>query len=862
MAITMLSSFAAFNAPLVSAAEATVKFYVSPNGDDTEDGSIEFPFRTFQKAKQSVSEYISANGIPNGGIDVIFREGKYSLGNTGFDLSGLSGSNGNYITFKAYDGEEAILDGSTKIPVDEITLVTDQALLDRMPEEVRGKVYCVDLSALGIITEGKNVVPYYTYGQSWQPDVEFYLNDTAMDIARWPNGHEKVNFGMVMDVGEVTKKDENGVAAYDQYGGECVFQFDNDRIDRWKNAENIYAAGDWSMAWAQHSLKVNSIDFNERTITAEGARPFGIRDVHPIFFYNMIEELDQKNEFYVNEAENKFYFMTDGAVEDVELSYSTMATQAIKLKGDYLRIQGFTIQNVAGNGIYGSKEHPNSEAMYNIEVINNTIRNVGGYGIFLYNAQNLLVCDNMVYNIGRDGIVDMNSNDREAQGFWTLEKFDVEVSNNYICNWSRYGFSYVKAIGAWLQGSKINNNTIHQSAHMVVTPANMGEFSYNEVYDVARDCDDSGIVYSGRSWLGGATINNNYFHGDVNTKSQYSGIYLDDAMSNVIMTNNIFENLQTAAALSGINNTFENNIIIGKSKNSTTSISTDNRLRWENHRNDIQNGLNQVKDGLINNEIWKKERPWLYEAVDENFQIKDEYCNPYIDIKNNILMQAAPMNICAESYQYGEIVNNYETNERLAFSDYKNGDFTLTEDALKDYPGVKPIDFYSIGVQPSEYNSLTLAQRRLKDCVVLDIDNPNAFVDNKKVMIDKDNASVVPTIIDGRTLVPLRFIAEAFGAEVGWNGETRTVSILKGKTDIKMVIGENSYTLNGKKYEMDVPAQVLNDRTMVPVRVISESLNQEVFWDAEGLVIIGYRASVWDSVYDNYRIHTIFEALK
>jgi hypothetical protein len=104
-----------------------------------------------------------------------------------------------------------------------------------------------------------------------------------------------------------------------------------------------------------------------------------------------------------------------------------------------------------------------------------------------------------------------------------------------------------------------------------------------------------------------------------------------------------------------------------------------------------------------------------------------------------------------------------------------------------------------------------------------------------KVVID-DKALVTdvsPTIIDGRTLVPLRAIFEALGATVEWNAETVTVTAKKDNTIIILKVNDKYPLVNGKQQELDVPATVINDRTMVPVRFIANSLGTYVRWDGE-----------------------------
>lgn len=88
------------------------------------------------------------------------------------------------------------------------------------------------------------------------------------------------------------------------------------------------------------------------------------------------------------------------------------------------------------------------------------------------------------------------------------------------------------------------------------------------------------------------------------------------------------------------------------------------------------------------------------------------------------------------------------------------------------------------------------------------------------------------TIIDnGRTLVPVRAIFEALGASVEWYSETGTVVSKKGKTTVKMTIGSSTMQKDGKDITLDVPAQLINDRTLVPVRAIAEAFGCNVDWN-------------------------------
>lgn len=97
---------------------------------------------------------------------------------------------------------------------------------------------------------------------------------------------------------------------------------------------------------------------------------------------------------------------------------------------------------------------------------------------------------------------------------------------------------------------------------------------------------------------------------------------------------------------------------------------------------------------------------------------------------------------------------------------------------------------------------------------------------------------VPPQIINDRTMVPLRAIFEALGASVEWNQETKTVTSTKGDTTIKLTIDSNTMYVNDNTVTLDSPACVVNDRTLVPVRAISEAYKTKVDWNGDTRTVV------------------------
>lgn len=129
-------------------------------------------------------------------------------------------------------------------------------------------------------------------------------------------------------------------------------------------------------------------------------------------------------------------------------------------------------------------------------------------------------------------------------------------------------------------------------------------------------------------------------------------------------------------------------------------------------------------------------------------------------------------------------------------------------------------------------------------------DDVTVVVDGKTIEFD-----VQPYIENGRTMVPVRFVAEELGAEVNWMHDIEMVTIKSVGQRIALRIGYNTAIVNKTNDSdtqsiLDVPPVLKNGRTMVPLRFISETMGNEVDWDGENQIVF-VRSSDDDSIKEN-----------
>lgn len=108
----------------------------------------------------------------------------------------------------------------------------------------------------------------------------------------------------------------------------------------------------------------------------------------------------------------------------------------------------------------------------------------------------------------------------------------------------------------------------------------------------------------------------------------------------------------------------------------------------------------------------------------------------------------------------------------------------------------------------------------------------SVYIDRESQYFDQE-----PILENNRTLVPMRHIFESLGASILWDSKTNTVIATKNKKTIKITINSSEAIVDGKKVTLDVPAKIVNGRTLVPLRFVSQAIGGNVEWDGNAQVV-------------------------
>ena len=674
----------------------TATFYVALNGNDRWSGKLadptpektDGPFRTMERAKDEVRRLKASVSEPFKGAEVIVRAGEYQFTQSFTLKSEDSGLPNMPVVYRAYPGEKVTLTGGQALPPKAFKPVTDNTILKRLDLAARSQVFQADLLVHGIVDLGKFPIKF----TGALPVPELFFNGQRMTLARWPNKGwatiEKIISpgGATSDIGD--KSDEGG-----------VFEYLEDRPSRWNVKDGIWLHGFWCFDWYDEFIQIQSIDPRNHRITLAAPSVYGLKQGNssPRRYYalNVLEELNNPGEYYVDRTNGFLYFWPPVATTNAYITLSMLKTSVVEIKdATDVTLRGFIIEETQGNGI-------NISGGKSVHIEACEIRNIGRLAIDVSGGleHKIEACD--IHDIGTGGIVLYGGNRK------TLTSSGHEAINNHIWRFSINQLTYASAITLKGVGNRAAHNLIHDAPHMAINiQGNDNIFEYNIVHDVVLESDDAGALYKGRNpSCRGNIIRYNFWHhiGSPMGVLGNAAIYFDDGDGGDIVFGNVFfrcGSLQSKGPFGAVYShgghdiQVENNIFI-ECQRAFGSVPWNNE-RWNNAIKSSEGGWN-----------------WHYKLFQEVDIAKTPYSSHYpelMDYVNKSLSQPrinwASNNVfvrCANvsNGNWHVLPNeNWSTDNDPGFLNATKGDFQLRSDSVVfiDLPGFRPIPFEKIGL--------------------------------------------------------------------------------------------------------------------------------------------------------------------
>lgn len=292
--------------------------------------------------------------------------------------------------------------------------------------------------------------------------------------------------------------------------------------------QRVLGHGFWYYDWADGRVELNGTALNQGRLAVNGVQPkYGMRAGGRFYLYGAPAFIAQAGDYALPDVETGLVRVAvrNGADSNIEV---TQAQTVLQLKGvSRAVLQGFSVVGARENGILATGDHIQLRQLH--------VRNIGGVGIQLQGADNLIT-DVEVSDTGGTAI-ELAGGDRK-----TLTPGRSAIEHSRIHDFGRLIWSSVPGVRIDGVGNRIVDSEIYNGPHSgIFYFGNDHLIRGNEVHDVARVTGDVGAIYTGRDWAGrGHRVLGNYVH-DVQGvgKQGASAFYLDDQASGVVIEDNI-----------------------------------------------------------------------------------------------------------------------------------------------------------------------------------------------------------------------------------------------------------------------------------------------------------------------------------
>jgi len=454
-------------------------------------------------------------------VDVFLRGGRYRMDST-FSLTGQdSGTAAKPITYKAYPGEEVILDGSEDIGGSGFALTNDT----KLQPVARGRTYVKTITNSTLIDLLKN------------PDAQISVDDRMMQVSRFPNlGFDQINrhSGDVQQNTKGTPANPLGAVVSMQKTFQGDWQAELGRLQKARMVGYV------SADWLSETLRVHSVASNNRLTLMDGtAYGFGGPSaVERAYVDNLLCEIDEPGEWFFDDTDNKLYIWPPATLDNSSVVGVWAGPSMIQVDGcSHVRFENITMQSI-GNSAGGFLNIDNCD---HVVAAGCTFRYCppGPVAVNIRGAStNCGVLSSDYYDIE-------NANRLYGAG---STNSSITLSNNFIENchftqiWSKSFYGKVAGIAG--AGNVFRNNLMHNHNGQVVTIVGQDHLiELNEIFNTGVEEGDGGSFYQGASFTSwGNTFQHNFWHHIMCIPRLFerAAIYSDDGDLGDIVSENVF----------------------------------------------------------------------------------------------------------------------------------------------------------------------------------------------------------------------------------------------------------------------------------------------------------------------------------
>lgn len=717
----------------------TQDIHVAKNGHDGNPGTKLRPLATLEAAQNLLRSKKSQQVTES--VKVIIHQGVYDLTQSLIFNEKDAGSEQLPVIWTAAPDEKVYITGGKSINGKHFKAIKNKRILDRLSAAAKKNAVEINLKQEGV----ENFGEFRQYGHSLPvtpSSIELFINGEPMTLARYPN-RGAMKIGKVKDMGSVPR-------IGDKSNRGAVFAYTDDRHKKWSGLQDIWIQGTLNYGFADDFNPIESIDTINGLIKLGKPHLYGVasgRDFQEYVAINILEELDEPGEWYLDRNTGILYLWPPSALNKSSITVSILEDPIISLEGvSHFQIQNLTIEAGRGIGVYIERSH-------HTLIAGCTIRNVGTAGVFMgqgaklldekssvddykgepqsrqigsyqnhiYNNtvwnrnagyhNGILSCD--VYNTGSGGIC-LSGGDKK-----TLQPGNSYVRNCRIYNYTRrnkFTWAGIRVDGC---GNKVEHNEIFNSDwHGIFVHGNDHIFEYNYIHDVTLNSNDTSPWYIGRNPSDrGNIVRYNFFDHCGNKNRMNMGIYCDDSSADVLVFGNVFNDMLTDHGVifsnTGWNLVMKNNIIINPL--SHTAVNSAHYYTWAAAGAKDMFGENGLIRKRLEKEIDFRSPPYstrypallpYLDVIQENKEWEGMRSRGNI-LENNVIVGGPdnPIKLLGGKYAQTEGIQNWVTKEDPGFVDMKNKNFTLKKDAkvFAIIKGFEPVPFDQMGLFKDQF---------------------------------------------------------------------------------------------------------------------------------------------------------------